>query len=105
MSALTFGIGTATAAAGGVMFGIFTPFDPGSHYDLILILLAIIVVGGFGSFRGAIIAAIAILVIEDTASVVIGPLWGGFSFFIILIVMLIVRPQGLFGQKLRDARA
>jgi branched-chain amino acid transport system permease protein len=104
VSALTFGIGTATAAAGGVMFGITNAFDPGSHYDLILILLAIIVVGGFGSFRGAIIAAVAILVIEDVASVMIAPVWGGFSFFVILIVMLIVRPQGLFGQKLRDAR-
>jgi Branched-chain amino acid ABC-type transport system, permease components len=104
VSALTFGIGTATAAAGGVMFGITNAFDPGSHYDLILILLAIIVVGGFGSFRGAIIASLAILIIEDVASVVIAPVWGGFSFFVILIVMLIVRPQGLFGQKLRDSR-
>lgn len=105
VSALAFGLGTATAAAGGVMFGITNAFDPGSHYDLILILLAIIVVGGFGSFKGAILAALAILVIEDVASVAIAPVWGGFSFFVILIVMLIVRPQGLFGQKLRDARA
>jgi branched-chain amino acid transport system permease protein len=104
VSALTFGIGWATAAAGGVMFGITTAFDPGSHYDLILILLAIIVVGGFGSFKGAIIGAVAILVIEDVTSVAIAPVWGGFSFFIALIVMLIVRPQGLFGLKLRDAR-
>jgi branched-chain amino acid transport system permease protein len=105
VSAITFGLGTATAAAGGVMFGITNAFDPGSHYDLILILLAIIVVGGFGSFRGAIVAAIGILVIESLGSTLIAPVWGGFSFFVILIVVLIVRPQGLFGQKLRDARA
>jgi branched-chain amino acid transport system permease protein len=103
VSALTFGLGTASAAAGGVMFGMTNSFDPGSHYDLILILLAIIVVGGFGSFRGAIIGAVAILVIEDTTAVLIAPVWGGIAFFIVLIVMLIVRPQGLFGQKLRDA--
>jgi branched-chain amino acid transport system permease protein len=105
VSALTFGIGTATAAAGGVMFGLTNAFDPGSHYDLILVLLAIIVVGGFGSFRGAIVAAIAILVIENVVGVVIAPVWGSFSFFVVLIATLIVRPQGLFGQKLRDARA
>lgn len=104
VSAITFGIGTATAAAGGVMFGITNSFYPGSHYDLILILLAIIVVGGFGSFRGAILAAMAILVIESVASVAIAPVWGGFSFFVMLIAMLIVRPQGFFGQKLRDSR-
>jgi branched-chain amino acid transport system permease protein len=104
VSALTFGLGWATAAAGGIMFGITTAFNPGSHYDLILILLAIIVVGGFGSFRGAIIGAVAILVIEDVTSVAIAPVWGGFSFFIALIAMLIVRPQGLFGRTLRDAR-
>jgi branched-chain amino acid transport system permease protein len=105
VSALTFGLGTATAAAGGVMFGLTNAFDPGSHYDLILVLLAIIVVGGFGSFRGAIVAAIAILVIENVVGVVIAPIWGSFSFFVVLIATLIVRPQGLFGQKLRDARA
>jgi branched-chain amino acid transport system permease protein len=105
VAALTFGIGAATAGAGGVMFGITNSFNPGSHYDLIGRLLAIIVVGGFGSFRGAIVAAIGIIVIEDTTSVLTAPVWGNFTFFLVLIGMLIVRPQGMFGKKLRDSRA
>jgi branched-chain amino acid transport system permease protein len=105
VAALTFGIGSATAAAGGVMFGLTNSFNPGSHYDLITRLLAVIVLGGFGSFRGAVVAAVAIIVIEDTASVLTAPVWGNLTFFVVLIGMLIVRPQGLFGRKLRDSRA
>src|SRR5207253_3037848 len=54
VSAVAFGIGMATAAAGGVVFGITSAFNPGSHYDLISRLLTIIVLGGLGSLRGAI---------------------------------------------------
>jgi len=90
VSALAFGIGVATAAAGGVVFGVTNAFNPGSHYDLISRLLSIIVLGGLGSLRGAIIAA------------VISPVWASFVFFIILVLVLIVRPQGLYGVRVRE---
>src|SRR2546428_3990472 len=61
VSAIAFGIGMATAAAGGVVFGITTTFQPRSHYDLISRLLAILVLGGLGSLRGAIVAALVML--------------------------------------------
>jgi branched-chain amino acid transport system permease protein len=102
VSAIAFGIGMATAAAGGVVFGMTNAFNPGSHYDLISRLLTIIVLGGLGSLRGAVIAAIAMLVIEDITAVVTSPVWASFVFFVILIVVLIVRPQGLFGLRVRD---
>jgi branched-chain amino acid transport system permease protein len=102
VSALAFGIGMATAAAGGVVFGITNAFNPGSHYDLISRLLTIIVLGGLGSLRGAIIAALIMLVTEDVTAVVISPVWASFAFFVILVVVLIVRPQGLFGVRVRE---
>jgi branched-chain amino acid transport system permease protein len=102
VSAIAFGIGTATAAAGGVVFGITTAFNPGSHYDLISRLLTIIVLGGLGSLRGAIIAALIMLVSEDITSVVISPVWDSFVFFVILVAVLIFRPQGLYGVRVRD---
>lgn len=102
VSAVAFGIGVATAAAGGVVFGMTTSFNPGSHYDLISRLLTIIVLGGLGSLRGAVIGAVAMLVIEDVAAVVISPVWASFAFFAILVVVLVVRPQGLYGIRVRE---
>jgi branched-chain amino acid transport system permease protein len=102
VSALAFGLGVATAAAGGVVFGITNAFNPNSHYDLISRLLTIIVLGGLGSLRGAIIAALIMLVTEDITAVVISPVWANFVFFVILIAVLIVRPQGLYGVRVRD---
>jgi branched-chain amino acid transport system permease protein len=102
VSAVAFGIGMATAAAGGVVFGITNAFNPGSHYDLISRLLTIIVLGGLGSLRGAIVAALIMLVSEDITSVVISPVWASFVFFIILIGVLLVRPQGLYGVRVRE---
>jgi branched-chain amino acid transport system permease protein len=102
VSALAFGIGVATAAAGGVVFGITNAFNPGSHYDLISRLLTIIVLGGLGSLRGAIVAALIMLVTEDITQVVISPVWASFVFFVILVAVLVVRPQGLYGVRVRD---
>ena len=102
VSAIAFGIGVSTAAAGGVVFGLTNSFDPGSHYDLISRLLTIIVLGGMGSLRGAVIGAVAMLIIEDVTAVVISPVWASFAFFAILVVVLVVRPQGLYGIRVRD---
>jgi branched-chain amino acid transport system permease protein len=102
VSAIAFGIGVATAAAGGVVFGMTNSFNPGSHYDLISRLLTIIVLGGLGSLRGAIIGAVVMLIIEDVAAVVISPVWASFAFFAILVVVLVVRPQGLYGIRVRE---
>jgi branched-chain amino acid transport system permease protein len=102
VAAIAFGIGVATAAAGGVVFGITNAFNPGSHYDLISRLLTIIVLGGLGSLRGAIIAALIMLVSEDITQVMISPVWANFVFFVILVAILIVRPQGLYGVRVRD---
>jgi branched-chain amino acid transport system permease protein len=102
VSAAAFGIGMATAAAGGVVFGITTAFNPGSHYDLISRLLTIIVLGGLGSLRGAIIAALIMLISEDITAVVISPVWASFVFFVILVLVLLFRPQGLYGVRVRE---
>lgn len=102
VSAVAFGIGMATAAAGGVVFGITTAFNPGSHYDLISRLLTIIVLGGLGSLRGAIVAALIMLVSEDITAVVISPVWASFVFFVILVLVLLFRPQGLYGVRVRE---
>jgi branched-chain amino acid transport system permease protein len=98
ISTITFGIGIALAAAGGMAFGATNAFDAGSAYDLISRLLAIIVFGGMGSLSGALIASLGMLVVEDVTSVVWSPVWASTVFYILLVIILIVRPQGLLGQ-------
>jgi branched-chain amino acid transport system permease protein len=98
ISTLTFGIGIALAAAGGMGFGATNAFDAGSAYDLISRLLAIIIFGGMGSVTGALIASVGMLVVEDVTSVVWSPVWASTVFYILLVIILVVRPQGLLGQ-------
>jgi branched-chain amino acid transport system permease protein len=98
VSAITFGIGVALAAAGGMAFGATNSFNANSAYDLISRLLAIIIFGGMGSLQGALIASLGMLVIEDVTSVVWSPVWASTVFFILLVIILLIRPQGLLGQ-------
>jgi branched-chain amino acid transport system permease protein len=103
VSAIGFGIAAATAAIAGAVYGIVFPFNPGSHYDLISRLLAIIVLGGLGSLGGAIVAALFMGMAEAVFQVEISPSWAPLTFFVVLIVILLVRPQGLFGATARGA--
>ena len=98
VSTITFGIGIALAAAGGMAYGATNLFNAGSAYDLISRLLAIIIFGGMGSLSGALIASLGMLVIEDVTTVVWSPSWATTVFFILLVVILLLRPQGLLGK-------
>lgn len=99
VSAFTMGIGVGLASAGGMVFGLTNAFDAASSYDLISRLLAIVIFGGFGSLGGALIASVLMLVIEDVVAVVWSPTWGQTTFYIVLILILLVRPQGLLGRR------
>jgi len=101
VAAYGFGLSVATATAAGAVFGMVEPFNPGSHYDLISRLLTIIVLGGLGSLTGAVVAALAMGVSEAVLSATISPTWSSLVFFVILIAVLVVRPQGLMGATER----
>jgi branched-chain amino acid transport system permease protein len=103
VSAIGFGISVATATAAGAVYGIVFPFNPGSHYDLISRTLTIIVLGGLGSLGGAVVAALFMGVAESLFALEISPTWSSFTFFIVLIAVLLVRPQGLFGTVERGS--
>jgi branched-chain amino acid transport system permease protein len=103
VSAVGFGFSVATASAAGAVYGIVFTFNPGSHYDLISRLLTIIVLGGLGSLGGAIVAALFMGLTEAVFSAEFSPTWSSFTFFVVLIVMLVLRPQGLFGTRVRGA--
>jgi branched-chain amino acid transport system permease protein len=104
VAAITFGIGVAVTAAGGMVFGATNSFNPNTGYDLISRLLTIVILGGLGSIGGALGAAVVMLVIEDVVAVVWSPVWAQFVFFALLVVVLSVKPAGLFGQATARAQ-
>jgi len=95
---LTFGIGVAVTAVGGMVFGATNAFNPNSGYDLISRLLAIIILGGLGSIAGALAAAVFMTTLEAIADVVWSPNWSVVVFYAALVIVLTFRPAGLFGR-------
>jgi branched-chain amino acid transport system permease protein len=96
---ISVGIGVAVTAVGGMVFGATNAFNPNSGYDLISRLLAIVILGGMGSIGGAMAAAIFILVVNDVVAVAWSPTWSPLVFFAALVLVLSIRPQGLFGSS------
>ena len=104
VAALAFAIGTATTGVGGSVLSVLYPFFPASHYDWISRLLGIIVLGGMGSLPGALVGAL-VLGLAETLTATYGSLqWSTLIFYVVIMVVLLVRPQGLFGARLRRGR-
>ena len=99
VAALTFGIGVAVTAVGGMMYGATSGgFNPNSGYDLISRLLAIIILGGLGSIAGALAASVFMMTVESVVSIW-SPEWATVVFYAALALVLIFRPEGLLGRK------
>jgi branched-chain amino acid transport system permease protein len=102
VAALTFAIGVATTGAGGSIASVLYPFLPGSHYQWISRLLGIIVLGGMGSLPGALVGALVLGVAETMTVTYISPRWATMVPYAVIMVVLLARPQGIMGAKLRE---
>jgi branched-chain amino acid transport system permease protein len=98
MDMLSFGVGTSLAAAAGTLLAIITSITPYAGSLPALKAFAIIVLGGLGSSAGAVIGGIAYGIVEGTAVFTLGGTWRDAIGFVILILVLIIRPTGLFGE-------
>lgn len=94
-------IGTMLAGACGILLGFMqsVKFDLGAQ--ILLIMFAAIVVGGLGSIKGAVIGSLLVGVLIETSTLVIPSELKIAAALFLLIVILLVRPQGLYGQKER----
>jgi branched-chain amino acid transport system permease protein len=102
IDALAFALATATCGVGGAVLSVLYPFFPASHYDWISRLLGIIVLGGMGSLPGALVGAV-ILGLAETLTAAYGSLrWATLVFYLVIMVVLLVRPHGLFGTRVRE---
>jgi len=95
----TFVLGAALAGAAGTLFGIIFPFNPYIGALPTIKTFAIIILGGLGSIKGAIIGGLLFGIAENLASATLGGIWGDAVAFALLIIVLILRPEGLFGEK------
>jgi len=102
VAALTFAVGAATTGVGGSILSVLFAFFPASHYIWISRLLGIIVLGGMGSLPGAIAGAIILGIAETTTATYISLRWATVVFYVVIMVVLLIRPQGLFGTRLRE---
>jgi len=95
----TFVLGAALAGAAGSLFGIINPFNPYIGALPTIKAFAIIILGGLGSIPGAIIGGLLYGIAEQSAVTLLGGTWRDAVAFSLLIIVLILKPKGLFGGK------
>jgi branched-chain amino acid transport system permease protein len=97
MVTLTYGFGVALAALAGVMAAPIYNVSPQMGSDIIIVVFAVVVIGGMGSIMGAILTGFALGIVEGLTKVFF-PEASNTVIFAIMILVLLVRPAGLFGR-------
>lgn len=98
MITLTYGLGVALAAFTGVLAAPIYQVHPLMGFHIIIIVFAVVVVGGLGSMLGAIVTGLMLGVVEGLTRVFY-PEASATVIFIIMAIVLLIRPQGLFGRR------
>jgi branched-chain amino acid transport system permease protein len=94
---LTFGFGVALAALGGVLAASAVQITPLMGSNIIIVVFAVVVIGGMGSIMGAIVTGLGLGIIEGLTRVYY-PEASATVVFVIMAIVLLVRPAGLFGK-------
>jgi branched-chain amino acid transport system permease protein len=98
MITLTYGFGVALAAFAGVMAAPIYQVSPQMGADLIIVVFAVVVIGGMGSIMGSILTGFGLGIIEGLTKVFY-PEASNTVIFIIMAIVLLIRPAGLFGAQ------
>lgn len=96
---ITFGIGTALAGLAGLLSATIFSFNPGSGSGELLKSFVVVVLGGLGSFLGTGLAALILAVVEVFAILVLPSYLTAAVGFVMLVLVLVLRPGGLFGHR------
>ena len=98
MITLTYGFGVALAAFAGVMAAPIYNVSPQMGSELIIVVFAVVVIGGMGSILGAILTGFGLGIIEGLTKVFY-PEASNTVIFVVMVIVLLVRPAGLFGRR------
>lgn len=93
-----FAFGVALAGLAGVLLAPIYSVFPTMGHDFILMAFTVVIVGGMGSIWGAVIAGVVLTQIQAISSLVISPVWADPIVFSVMVLVLMFRPQGLFGR-------
>jgi branched-chain amino acid transport system permease protein len=93
-----FAFGVALAGLAGVLLAPIYSVFPTMGRDFILIAFTVVIVGGMGSIAGVVVAGLVLTQVQAIVSLYISPVWSDPIVFGIMVAMLMVRPQGLFGR-------
>jgi branched-chain amino acid transport system permease protein len=97
--ALTFGLGAACAAVGGILIGITFSFTPTSGASYLLTDFAIVVLGGMGNIFGTLVGGVVLGILQSLAGLTLGDGYRELVGLLLFLVMLALRPSGLFGRS------
>jgi branched-chain amino acid transport system permease protein len=96
---ITFGIGTACVAAAGTLVLPFLSLQPTTGEQFNVIAFVVVVLGGLGNVAGALIGGLLIGLVQELGGVVIPGVDKLFFVFVVFVLTLLLRPQGIFGRK------
>jgi branched-chain amino acid transport system permease protein len=98
--AVAFGVGAACVGAAGALVSPILPFQPSTGLSLSVTSFNIVIIGGMGSLPGAFIGGLLVSVAESLGAVFLKPSLKELMSFSLLVVILLVRPAGLFGRRM-----
>jgi branched-chain amino acid transport system permease protein len=101
---VTFGVSAAFAGASGAILGIVLPFSPPHEATWTINAFVVVTLGGVGSPAGALVGGLLLGLISTFTSQFIGPAFPNAMMFLILVLMLLVRPAGLLGNAFSGSR-
>lgn len=101
---LTFGVSAALAGASGAIIGIVQPFSASSEVAWTLNAFIVVVLGGIGSPAGALVGGLVLGLINAYTATYVGPALTQAMMFLVLVVMLLARPQGILGNAYGESR-
>lgn len=93
----TWGIGGGLAAASGILYGIDVQLHPGMGWNFLIPLFAAAILGGIGNIYGALVGGLIIGVVQQVSTAFLLPTYKPAVAFLIMIALLLIRPQGIFG--------